>query len=160
MFKGSRYITGATEEELYTALGLAYIEPELREARGEIIAAQKGALPDLIGYGDLKGDLQVQTNWTDGANSIEEMAEEARRQGLEYICITDHTRSLAMTGGADEKKLEKQMNEIDKLNAKRPEAEQARYGASLLHFLPKVLVFWVSTGSIPVYQLTFQFVFR
>ncbi len=110
-------VAGKTEEELYRALGLTYIEPEMRENTGEIEASRGGKLPkDLIGYGDLKGDLQTQTNWTDGANSIEEMALEAKKRGLEYICITDHTRSLAMTGGADEKKLEKQMIEIDKLN--------------------------------------------
>ncbi len=73
---------------------------------------------DLLGYDDLKGDLQTQTNWTDGANSIEEMAKTAQEHGLEYICITDHTKSLAMTGGADEKKLEKQMSVIDKINSK------------------------------------------
>jgi len=77
---------------------------------------EKKSLPEIIPYGSLKGDLQVQTNWTDGAHSIEEMAKEAKRQGLEYIAITDHTKSLAMMGGADEKKLLRQMKEIDKLN--------------------------------------------
>lgn len=118
LFKGSKKIAGRTEEGLYKALGLAYIEPELREDSGEIKAALEGKLPDLIGYGDLKGDLQIQTDWSDGANSIMGMAEEAIRRGLEYICITDHTRSLAMTGGADEKKLDKQMKAIDAVNAK------------------------------------------
>ena len=66
----------------------------------------------------MRGDLQIQTTWTDGANSIEEMAKEAKRLGLEYMAITDHTRSLAMTGGSDEKKLLKQMAEIDRLNRK------------------------------------------
>jgi DNA polymerase (family 10) len=83
---------------------------------GEIEAAQAGELPDLIGYEDLRGDLQTQTTWTDGANSIEEMAAEAQRLGLEYMAITDHTRGLAMTGGSDEKKLRRQMKAIDKLN--------------------------------------------
>ena len=70
----------------------------------------------MIGYGDVRGDLQLQTTWTDGSNSIEEMALEAKRLRLEYIAITDHTKSLAMTGGADEKKLRKQMAEIDKIS--------------------------------------------
>ncbi|HWP59336.1 MAG TPA: DNA polymerase/3'-5' exonuclease PolX [Candidatus Acidoferrales bacterium] len=116
LFRGERSIAGKTEEEIYRALGLPYIEPELRENQGEIEAAQKGQLPDLIGYKDLRGDLQVQTTWTDGANSIAEMAREAKRLGLEYIAITDHTRSLAMTGGCDAEKLRAQMAEIDRLN--------------------------------------------
>jgi DNA polymerase (family 10) len=116
LFRGSRRIAGKTEEEIYKALGLPFIAPELREDQGEIEAAQKGELPDLVGYRDLRGDLQTQTTWTDGANSMEEMAQEAKRLGLEYIAITDHTKSLAMTGGADEKKLLRQMAAIDKLN--------------------------------------------
>lgn len=111
-------IAGKTEEEIYEKLGLRYIEPEMRENTGEIEAARRNKLPKLIGYGDLKGDLQVQTNWTDGEDSIEEMARAAMEAGLEYIAITDHTKSLAMTGGADEGKLIKQMKYIDKLNSK------------------------------------------
>jgi DNA polymerase (family X) len=120
VFRGEKAIAGKSEEEVYAALGLPYIEPELREMTGEIDAADAGTLPDLIGYDDLRGDLQTQTTWTDGANSIEEMAAEAQRLGLEYIAITDHTRGLAMTGGADEKKLRQQMKAIDKLNKQRP----------------------------------------
>ena len=116
VFRGEKAIAGKTEEDVYAALGLPYIQPELRENSGEIEAAQAGKLPDLIGYDDLRGDLQTQTTWTDGANSIEEMAAEAQRLGLEYMAITDHTRGLAMTGGSDEKKLRQQMKAIDKLN--------------------------------------------
>ena len=116
LFRGERAIAGRTEEEVYGALGLAFIPPELREDTGEIEAAQEGRLPDLVGYHDLRGDLQTQTTWTDGANSIEEMAKEAKRLGLQYIAITDHTRGLAMTGGSDEKKLAQQGLEIDRLN--------------------------------------------
>jgi DNA polymerase (family 10) len=116
LFCGSKRIAGKTEEGVYKALGLAYVAPELRENQGEIEAAKKGELPDLVGYGDLHGDLQTQTTWTDGSNSIEEMAAEAKRLGLEYIAITDHTKSLAMTGGSDERKLLKQMAAIDKIN--------------------------------------------
>lgn len=117
-------IAGRTEEEIYEKLGLEYIPPEMRENQGEIELALRQAqgklnkLPKLIEYGSLKGDLQVQTNWTDGGNSIEEMAKAAMKIGLEYICITDHTKSLAMTGGADEKKLLKQMEVIDRINSK------------------------------------------
>ncbi|MEW6324216.1 MAG: DNA polymerase/3'-5' exonuclease PolX [Nitrospirota bacterium] len=117
LFRGERAVAGRTEEGVYAALGLPYIPPELREDAGEIDAALAGALPELVEYGDLRGDLQVQTNWTDGANTIEEMAEAARRAGLEYIAITDHTKSLAMTRGADEEKLRRQMAAIDRFNA-------------------------------------------
>ncbi|OHA64365.1 MAG: DNA polymerase III [Candidatus Wildermuthbacteria bacterium RIFCSPHIGHO2_01_FULL_48_25] len=118
LFKGKKRIACKTEEEVYKALGMPYIEPEMREDTGEIEAALRGKLPKVIGYDSLKGDLQVQTDWSDGNNSIEEMAKEAKAQGLEYIAITDHTRDLAMTGGSDEKKLLRQMAAIDKLNRK------------------------------------------
>ncbi len=118
LYRGKRMIAGKTEEEVYRALGLRYIEPELREMRGEIEASRKHTLPRLIGYSDLKGDLQVQTDWTDGEDSIETMARAAIEVGLQYIAITDHTKSLAMTRGADEKKLLRQVAEIEKLNKK------------------------------------------
>ncbi len=118
LYKGEKLIAGKTEEEIYNKLGLEYIEPELRNLNREVEAAGKNKLPKLINYADLKGDLQIQTTWTDGENSIEEMAEAAMKMGLEYILITDHTKSLAMTGGSDEKKLEKQMAEIEKINKK------------------------------------------
>lgn len=118
LFKGKKQIAGKTEEEIYETLGLKWIPPEIRNNSGEIEAAIKNKLPRLIDYGDLKGDLQIQTDWTDGANTIEEMAFEAKKSGLEYIAITDHTKSLAMTGGSDEKKLTRQMKEIDKMNYK------------------------------------------
>ncbi len=117
LFKGKKSIAGRTEEELYAALGLPLIVPELREDRGEIEAAREGRLPKVIGYGDLKGDLQTQTDWSDGKHSIEDMAAEARAQGLEYIAITDHTASLAMMG-MDEAKLARQMKAIAEANRK------------------------------------------
>jgi DNA polymerase (family 10) len=116
LFKGEKSIAGRTEEELYAALGLRYIPPELRENTGEIEAARAGKLPKLVEAGDLRGDLQIQTDWTDGANSIEEMVDAAKRMGLEYIAITDHTRGLAMTGGSDEKQLLEQIDFIKRLN--------------------------------------------
>ena len=116
--KGKKVIVSETEEEIYEKLGMQFLPPEIRLNRGEIDAALAHKIPKLIGYGDLKGDLQIQTDWTDGKNSIEEMAREAEKLGHEYIAITDHTHSLAMTGGADEKKLERQIAEIEKINAK------------------------------------------
>ncbi|MEK7536995.1 MAG: DNA polymerase/3'-5' exonuclease PolX [Patescibacteria group bacterium] len=115
LYKGKKLAAGKTEEEIYKKLGLEWIPPEIRINSGEIKAAQEGKLPKLIEYGSLKGDLQVQTNWTDGQNSIKEMAEAAKKADLEYIVITDHTKSLAMTGGLDEKKLLRQMREIDEV---------------------------------------------
>ncbi len=119
-----RMISGETEEELYRKLGMEYIEPELRENTGEIEAALRqaegkpGGLPKIIGYDDLCGDLQVQTDWTDGTDSIETMAKAAIAHGLEYIAITDHTKRLAMTHGLNEKRILEQMAEIDRLNKK------------------------------------------
>ncbi|HWI16718.1 MAG TPA: DNA polymerase/3'-5' exonuclease PolX [Vicinamibacterales bacterium] len=95
-------IAGATEESIYTALGLVYIEPELRENRGEIDAAANAALPRLITRADLKGDLHMHTTESDGRESLETMVAAAKARGLEYIAITDHTQSLAMANGLDE----------------------------------------------------------
>ncbi len=132
LFRGEEMIAGRTEEAVYAALGLPFIPPELREDTGEIEAALAGMLPDLIGYDDLRGDLQTQTDWTDGAHSIEEMVLEAKRLGREYIAITDHTRSLAMAKGSDEKKLRRQMAEIDALNKKLRGARDGHPGITLL----------------------------
>jgi DNA polymerase (family X) len=118
LFKGKRRVAGKTEEEIYEALGLKCMPPELRTDEGEIEAAIASKLPKLIGYDEVRGDLQVQTDWTDGEASITEMAAAAKKAGLEYIAITDHTKSLAMTGGLDEKKIEKQIAAIAILNKK------------------------------------------
>ena len=118
LWRGKKLMAGKTEEEIYKTLGMQTPPPEIRNDSGEIRAALQKKIPKLVNYGDVKGDLQIQTNWTDGENSIEEMAQAASDAGLEYIVITDHTKSLAMTGGADEKKLLKQIAEIDKLNTK------------------------------------------
>ena len=120
LFRGKKIIAARSEEEIYEKLGMETPPPEIRLNDGEIEAALSHNIPKLIGYGDLRGDLQIQTSWTDGKNSIEEMAQEAEKIGHEYIAITDHTKSLAMTGGADEKKLSKQMAEIDKIQKKFP----------------------------------------
>lgn len=118
LFRGRRRIAGRTEEDLYGALGMAYIPPEMRENTGEIELAKKHALPKLVDYGDLQGDLQVQTDWSDGNASILDMAKAAMARGLKYIAITDHTKHLAMARGLDEKRILKQMAEIDRINLK------------------------------------------
>jgi len=118
LWRGTRRLAARTEKDVYRALGLPYIEPELRVAAGEIEAALAGKLPDLIDYGSVRGDLQIQTDWTDGSASIEDMARAAMARGLEYIAVTDHTRTLFMAGGLDERGLSKQAKEIDHINAK------------------------------------------
>jgi DNA polymerase (family 10) len=118
LFRGARRIAGKSEEEVYDALGLPWIPPELREDAGELEAARRGRLPKLIEHGDLRGDLQIQTDWTDGTASIEEMAAAAKALGLQYIAITDHTRDLAMARGSDEKRLLEQVEEIARVNRK------------------------------------------
>ncbi|HTK59811.1 MAG TPA: helix-hairpin-helix domain-containing protein, partial [Candidatus Baltobacteraceae bacterium] len=118
LFRGKKRIAARTEEEIYAKLGLPFIEPELRTGEGEIEAALADRLPKLIPYGSIRGDLQVQTSWTDGEASIEKMAEEAKKLGLDYMAVTDHTKRLTMMGGLDEKRLAAQGREIDKINAK------------------------------------------
>jgi DNA polymerase (family 10) len=97
-------IAGETEEDVYQALGLEWIAPELREMRGEIEAAHKGTLPQLVSRGDLRGDLHMHTTESDGKDDIRTMAEAASRAGLEYIAVTDHSKSLAMANGLDERR--------------------------------------------------------
>jgi DNA polymerase (family 10) len=118
LFKGTKMIAGATEQSIYKALGLDFIEPELREDRGEISAAILHNLPKLIGYNDIKGDLHCHTNQSDGENSIEEMIQAAKKLGYEYLGVSDHTKFLRITNGLDEKRLEKRNKEIDRLNAR------------------------------------------
>jgi DNA polymerase (family X) len=117
VFKGNKYIAGKTEHEVYNALDLSYIEPELRENRGEIEAAKNGTLPKLINLIDIRGDLHVHTKATDGKNSIEELALAAKKLGYSYLAITDHSKHLTVAKGLDEKKLRQQINYINKLNA-------------------------------------------
>jgi len=114
--KTNRRIAGEEEESIYESLGLRYIEPELRENRGELKAAAEGRLPDLLKYGEVKGDLHVHTDWSDGAYSIQEMAEETKRMGFEYLGVCDHSKTLRIAGGLTEDDLIKQMKEIRKIN--------------------------------------------
>ena len=95
-------VAGRTEADIYDALGLAYIPPELREGRGEIDAAERRALPDLIALEDMRGDIHSHTTETDGRDGIETMALAARAAGLQYLAITDHSKALAMSNGLDE----------------------------------------------------------
>lgn len=130
LFRGAKMVAGRTEEEVYQKLGMDWIPPELRENGGEVEAAMAHRLPKLVELADLRGDLQVHSNWTDGANSIEEMAAEARREGLEYVVISDHSKSLGMTGGLDEKMFRQQWKEIDGVN-KKPGGARVLKGAEL-----------------------------
>ncbi len=118
VFKGEKKIGGKEEKDVYKALGIGWIEPELREDRGEIEAAQEKNLPRLIEESEVKGDLHVHSNWSDGSSSIEEVARAAQRRGYQYVAICDHTKSLKITHGLDETRLMKQMEEIDRLNEK------------------------------------------
>lgn len=106
------------EEEIYKLLGLSYIPPELREDLGEIEAAQKGELPKLVELKDIRGDLHIHSHWSDGAHSLEELAQEGIRRGYEYLAITDHSQSLGIARGLNEERLLKQVEEIKKINQK------------------------------------------
>ncbi|MFO7743269.1 MAG: DNA polymerase/3'-5' exonuclease PolX [Anaerolineae bacterium] len=109
-------IAGESEEEMYALLDLPWIAPELREDRGEVEAARKGRLPDLITLDDVRGDLQCHTTASDGRASLEEMARAAQALGREYLAITDHSAYIGVTQGLDAEELERRMDEIDQLN--------------------------------------------
>ena len=100
--KGGKVVAGKSEEEIYSKLKLAYIEPELRENTGEIEAAENGTLPHLLRLEDMRGDLQMHTTASDGRNSIEEMGEAAQKLGYEYIALTDHSKAVTVANGMDE----------------------------------------------------------
>ncbi|MFW6131056.1 MAG: DNA polymerase/3'-5' exonuclease PolX [Candidatus Aminicenantaceae bacterium] len=118
VFKGEKRIAGKTETEVYKQVNLPYFEPELRENRGEIEAAQKDKLPHLITLDDIKGDLHVHTKYTDGRYSIEEMAQAAKEHHYHYLAITDHSKQVRVAKGLDTKRLRKQIEEIDHINQK------------------------------------------
>ncbi|MHC1636395.1 MAG: DNA polymerase/3'-5' exonuclease PolX [Candidatus Methanospirareceae archaeon] len=111
-------IGGENEEDVFKSVGLPYIPPELREDWGEIEAAKEGKIPKLVELSDLKGDLHVHTKWSDGKNSIGEMAEVAISLGYEYIAVADHSPAVGIAGGMDEKKLRKRQEEIERINEK------------------------------------------
>ncbi|EHJ47583.1 PHP domain protein [Solidesulfovibrio carbinoliphilus subsp. oakridgensis] len=116
VFRGEDRIAGRTEEEIYACMGLGYVEPELRENRGEIEAARAGTLPALVRVADIRGDLHAHTNYTDGRDSPREMGLAARARGYEYLAITDHSRRLAVARGLTEERLLAQLDDIDAAN--------------------------------------------
>lgn len=116
IFKGDKRIAGATEEEVYKTLGLQWIPPEMRENAGEIELGRQDKVPKLVEYGSLKGDLQVHSENSDGTATVEEMARGAKAFGLDYIAITDHTKSLKLAGGLEEQELLEQADKISQLN--------------------------------------------
>ena len=118
LFDGNRRIAGATEEEIYKKLGLAFVPPELREDRGEVELARKRQLPDLIDLDDIRGDLHAHTDWSDGTATIADMAAAARERGYEYLAITDHSRRVTVARGLTADRLARQIEQIDRLNAK------------------------------------------
>jgi len=118
VFKGVARIAGDTEASVYRAVGLQEIPPELREDRGEIEAARAGTLPQLVAYADLRGDLHVHTQATDGHSTLEDMVAAARALRFEYLAITEHSRRQTMAHGLDPERLRRQTGAIDRLNAK------------------------------------------
>jgi len=118
LFKGERIVAGPVEKEIYKKLGLDYIEPLLREDRGEVEAAKNNSLPELIELVDVKGDFHVHTNASDGDCNLTEIVQAAKDIGYKYICITDHSRSSAIANGLSAERLAKQIKQIHKLNEK------------------------------------------
>jgi len=114
--ESGRMIPVGSEEDLYRRLGLQYIPPEIREGDGEVALALESALPPLVQLSDIRGDLHMHTTWSDGANTLEEMVAAARKLGYEYMAVTDHSKSLAITHGLDEERLKSQREVIDRLN--------------------------------------------
>ena len=118
IFRNNKRIAGKTEMEMYKKLGLSYIEPELREDRGEIEGALEDKLPDLIELKDIKGDLHAHSTWSDGGSSMEEVVRKAKDIGYEYIAITDHSQGLKIAGGLDRQDLKNKKKEMDMLSKK------------------------------------------
>ncbi len=119
--KDEKRLSGEREEDVFEAVGLPFIPPEIRENWGEIQAAEKGNLPQLIELSDIRGDLQMHTRATDGKNSIVQMAEKARSMEYQYIAITDHSKSVRVAGGLDEEELAKHLRNIEKASSQVPD---------------------------------------
>jgi DNA polymerase (family 10) len=126
LYKGDKALPVASEEEVYAALGVPFIAPELREDLGEWEAAQKGALPNLLQIGDIKGDLHAHSTWSDGTATIRQMVIAARERGYQYHAITDHSKALAMTNGLDAHRLREQAKEIAEVQAEFPDIKVLR----------------------------------
>ncbi len=116
--KTNRRVAGKTEAEVYKAVGLPFIPPELREDGGEIEAALKGRLPALVSVEDIRGDLQMHTTWSDGAHSVAELAEGVRAKGYQYMALTDHSKSATVAGGMKEEQVLQMIAEVRALNKK------------------------------------------
>ena len=116
IFEGKNRLASQTEKSMYEKLGLRYIEPEMREDRGEFEASRENRLPSLVTLEDIRGDLHMHTSETDGRYPVEEMVEAAREKGYEYVAVSDHSKRVAMAGGLNEKRLAAQMEKIDALN--------------------------------------------
>ena len=125
IWRGKRRVAGDTEASMYAAIDLPWIEPELREDRGEIAAAREGSLPRLVERADLRGDLHAHTEASDGRGTLAQMAAAAHAAGLEYLAITDHSKGLKIARGLDSRRLAEQIDAIDVLNA-------SSHGATLL----------------------------
>lgn len=115
-FEGTTRVAGESEQKLYELLGLQWVEPELREDRGEIEAAREGRLPHLIQTDDLRGDLHSHTRASDGSASLQQMASSAQDLGYDYLAVTDHSKGLPVAHGLDEAALERQIDKIDTIN--------------------------------------------
>lgn len=118
LFKGEEKVAGASEKEIYTILGIEWVQPELREDRGELVAAANKKLPTVLQLKDIKGDFQFHTTSSDGTASLAEMAAAAAAEGLEYIVVTDHSMFVGITNGLNEAEVLEQMKEVDNLNKK------------------------------------------
>ncbi len=121
LFRDEAPVSVGSEREVYERLGLGYISPEMREDMGEIEAAQSGAIPDLVEEKDIKGVFHVHTNFSDGSDSVENMAEAARKMGLSYIGISDHSKSAYYAGGLKADDVRRQWDIIDSLNGQWPD---------------------------------------
>ncbi len=118
LFSGKRRIAGETEEEIYGKLGLDCIPPEMREDRGEVALAKGHQIPKLVSVSDIRGDLHVHSDWTDGTAPIEQMAAAAQACGYQYMALTDHSRRQTMSHGLDPARVTRQIREVDKINAR------------------------------------------
>jgi len=116
LFDGDKKIAGRTEEDVYKTLDLPWIPPELREDIGEIEAARSGKLPDLVDMKDIKGDLHIHSNYSDGTSTLEDIVQEAISYGYEYVAVSDHSQSVKYAKGLSIDRLKKRNSEIDRIN--------------------------------------------
>ncbi len=118
VFRGPEKIAGETEESVYQAVGLVWIPPELREDRGEIEAAQRNALPRLVNYDEIRGDLHVHSRYSDGTATLEDLVRFGQKMGYEYIAVCDHSQSVKYARGLEVERLRQKNQEIDRINAR------------------------------------------